>query len=70
MQAQESARARVREIEAAVNRVQCELEEVEERERNAFALKENSIGELVAAAAVDSLPLWCGTIFVSFGEQE
>lgn len=45
MQAQESARTRVREIEAAVNRVQRELEEVEEKERNAFALKENSIGE-------------------------
>lgn len=49
MQAQESARARVREIEAAVKRVRRELEEVDKKERNAFALKENSMGNLVAA---------------------
>lgn len=45
LQAEEVALARVREMEAKLDRLRRELEEVEEKEREASALKATSTGE-------------------------
>lgn len=44
LQAEEVASARVREIEAKADRLRQELSQVEEKEREASALKATSIG--------------------------
>lgn len=46
LQAEEVARARLREIESQVERVRDELAEVEEKERKASALKSASNGKV------------------------